>query len=203
VARQTNEERSAATRAALLDAAVECLVERGYAGTSTTEISRRAGVSRGAQLHHFPTKEELLLAAVEHLFELRTAEFREALGAIPEGPGRADRCIDLLWSTFTGPTYHAWLEVAVAARTDPALQKKVRQLVIRMDRETDEVVNELFEPPQGQQQLMRMAGYLVFAAVAGLAVDRMVVERDDLPFDDVLTFIKSLVRGLDNPAAGS
>ena len=67
--RRTQEERSAETRTRLLDAAIECLLKLGYAGTTTTEIATRAKVSRGAQLHHYPTKQELLTAAVEHLFE--------------------------------------------------------------------------------------------------------------------------------------
>ncbi len=197
MARQTNEARSAATRAALLHATVTCLVERGYANTSTTEIARRAGVSRGAQLHHFPTKAELVLAAVEHLFELRRSEFRAALAAIPEGPDRGDRCIDLLWTTFTGPTYAAWLELAVAARTDDELREPVRRLVLRVDQAIDELFVELFEPPEGLQVLMRTAGYLTFAAVAGLAVDRMLVKEEELPFAAVLDLIKTLMRGLD------
>lgn len=198
MARRTNEARSSATRAALLDATVACLVERGYAKTSTTEIARRAKVSRGAQLHHYPTKADLVLAAVEHLFALRKAEFQRALAEIPEGPDRGDHCIDLMWTTFTGPTYAAWLELAVAARTDATLRESVRQLILRFDRAIDELFFELFDPPAEQRVLMRKAGYLVFAAVAGLAVDRMVLEPDDLPFDSVLTLVKTLMRTLDD-----
>ena len=72
-------------RARLLEATVECLVERGFAGTSTTLVSERAGVSRGAQLHHFPTKNDLVVAAVEHLTEVRGAELAAAAA------GAADR----------------------------------------------------------------------------------------------------------------
>src|ERR1700726_4202163 len=85
--------RSAATRAALLDAALESLVERGYAATTTVEIARRAGVSRGAQLHHFPTKAELLTAAVQHLRARRTAEFRKAFADSAPGANRLDTAI--------------------------------------------------------------------------------------------------------------
>ena len=76
--RRTQAERTAGTQAKLLDAAIDCLVELGFAKTSTQEIARRAGVSRGAQLHHFPTKESLVTAAVGHLVEKRLAEILEA-----------------------------------------------------------------------------------------------------------------------------
>src|SRR5262249_61236914 len=66
--RRTQAQRTAATRAALLEATVDCLVSRGFDGTTTTEVAHRAGVSPGALLHHFPAKAELLCAAVGHLF---------------------------------------------------------------------------------------------------------------------------------------
>ncbi|HWB79439.1 MAG TPA: helix-turn-helix domain-containing protein, partial [Nannocystaceae bacterium] len=66
--------RAIATRTRLLEAAIDVLVKHGYAGTSTVEVCKRAKASRGAHLHHFPTKSELLAAAVEHLFARRLAE---------------------------------------------------------------------------------------------------------------------------------
>src|SRR2546430_16819815 len=63
----------------LLRATTDCLIKYGYHRMTTTMVADRAAVSRGAFLHHFRTKEELVLAAVEHLFELRNAEFLGAL----------------------------------------------------------------------------------------------------------------------------
>src|SRR6478752_2443633 len=88
--------RSLATRAALLDAALESLADRGYAATTTIETARRAGVSRGAQLHHFPTKAELLGAAVEHLLERRIAEFRALVATVDPEADLLDVAMDLL-----------------------------------------------------------------------------------------------------------
>ena len=85
-------DRTRAMRARLLEATVELLVERGFAGTSTTLVSDRAGVSRGAQLHHFPTKNDLVVAAVEHLTERRGAELAEAVAHLPKG-GRRTRAV--------------------------------------------------------------------------------------------------------------
>ncbi|SFA44229.1 transcriptional regulator, TetR family [Rhodococcoides kroppenstedtii] len=119
-ARRTQAERTASTRARLLDAAIDVLVDLGYARTSTQEIARRAGVSRGAQLHHFPTREALVVAAVEHLVDRRLAEFltvdRDAAG------------LELLLEAFSGPLFHAALELWVAARTDSSLHAAVLPL---------------------------------------------------------------------------
>ena len=102
-------DRSRAMRARLLEATVELLVERGFAGTSTTLVSERAGVSRGAQLHHFPTKNDLVVAAVEHLTERRGAELAEAFDRLSAEPvatatGRRTRLrqvLEMLGGTLT------------------------------------------------------------------------------------------------------
>ena len=69
--RRTQEERRTATRGALLDATIDCLIEYGYGGVTTTRVVERAGVSRGAQVHHFPTKAVLVSEALRHLAEKR------------------------------------------------------------------------------------------------------------------------------------
>jgi AcrR family transcriptional regulator len=111
---RTQAERTAAMRTRLLEAAVDSLVELGYAGTTTQGIARRAGVSRGAQLHHFPTKESLVVAAVEYLVDKRMAEILAA-------EVDTDRGIDVLADAFSGPLFYAALELWEAARTDSAL----------------------------------------------------------------------------------
>src|SRR5687767_6422621 len=83
--RVPQEERTRAMRQRLLEACVECLVERGWSGTSTTLVSQRAGVSRGAQLHHFPTKSDLVLAAIDHLTTARQEELLSRRGALARG----------------------------------------------------------------------------------------------------------------------
>jgi AcrR family transcriptional regulator len=135
VARVPQGERSRATRARLMEATIACLAERGWTGTSTTLVSQRAGVSRGAQLHHFPTKDALVLAAVDHLTTVRAGEVTQAeqLPSI-EAP-RTRRVLEQLAHLFTGPTFSAALELWVAARTDPRLRDAVVGLEARLGRE--------------------------------------------------------------------
>ena len=130
-------------RARLLEATVECLVERGFAGTSTTLVSERAGVSRGAQLHHFPTKNALVVAAVEHLTEVRRAELAAAARALPTGRRRTRAVLQMLADHFTAPVFTAALELWVAARTDEALLSAVAPLEQRVGRETHRLTVEL------------------------------------------------------------
>jgi AcrR family transcriptional regulator len=121
-ARLTQPERVEAMRNRLLDATIDCLAETGYSGFSTNEVVRRAGVSRGALAHHFPTKAELVAAAADRLVELRAAEFRGRFGAIPAPHRTAAQALDVLWTFFDDPSYQALLELMVAARSDAELR---------------------------------------------------------------------------------
>jgi AcrR family transcriptional regulator len=141
--RVPQEERTRAMRARLLEATVDCLVERGFSGTSTTLVSERAGVSRGAQLHHFPTKNDLVVAAVEHLTDIRGAELAEAARRLPTGPRRTRAVLRMLGDHFSSPVFTAALELWVAARTDAALLAAVGPLEQRVGRETHRLTVEL------------------------------------------------------------
>jgi AcrR family transcriptional regulator len=130
-------------RARLLEATTELLVERGFGGTSTTLVSERAGVSRGAQLHHFPTKNALVVAAVEHLTDVRAAELEKAAAALPTGPRRTRAVLQMLADHFTSPVFTAALELWVAARTDAALLAAVAPLEQRVGREAHRLTVDL------------------------------------------------------------
>jgi len=156
--RVPQEERTRAMRARLLEATVDCLVERGWSGTSTTLVSRRAGVSRGAQLHHFPTKNDLVLAAVEHLSEARGAELRTAVATLPAGPRRTRAVLGVLAEHFTSPVFTAALELWVAARTDEQLLAAVGPLEQRVGRETHRLTVDLLgvdEARPGARELVQ------------------------------------------------
>ena len=122
-------------RRRLLEATVECLVELGWSGTSTTVVSQRAGVSRGAQLHHFPTKQALVVAAVEHLTERRRDDLTRDLADLP-AEGRTRAVLEVLAAQFVSPVFFAALELWVAARTDAELREAVGPLERRIGRET-------------------------------------------------------------------
>ena len=137
--RRTQEERRSSTRAALLDATIDCVVEYGYAATTTTRIVERAGVSRGAQVHHFPTKAELVAEAVRRLAERRLAEVRAQVAELPQGSERLGATLDLIWNQHSGPLFAAAIELWVAGRTDPDL----RAGLIPVEREVIELIREV------------------------------------------------------------
>ncbi|TQM29890.1 TetR/AcrR family transcriptional regulator [Nocardia bhagyanarayanae] len=120
--RETQAQRRARMRTRLLDAAIESLVEVGYAGTTTLEVQNRAGVPRGTLQHHFPTKPDLLAGAVEHLAARRLEQLRTEFAAIPEDVDRLVTAVELTMRMFSGESFLAALEIWVGARTDAELR---------------------------------------------------------------------------------
>ena len=165
-ARRTQAERSAATREALLDAAIDCLIDEGYASTTTSRVATRAGVSRGAHLHHFQTRTALVAAAVEQLARRWLAELREASSALPSGPERTLAGLDLLWAHYASPLYQAALDLWTDARNDPDLRERLIEVERLLDRETLELADRLFPPRADARELVQLS----VATVRGLAM---------------------------------
>jgi AcrR family transcriptional regulator len=125
--RQTQGERVEAMRARLLGATIECLVESGYSEMSTNDVVRRAGVSRGALAHHFPSKADLVVAAAERLVVPRAGDFRRKFSALPAEQRTVTTALEVLWTFFDDPTFAAFVELNVAARTNPELAAVLQQ----------------------------------------------------------------------------
>ena len=125
-ARRPSQARSLRTRARLLEATVEALVELGYAGAKTTEIADRAGVSQGALYKHFPTKLDLLDEALAHLLSRLRRRFDDQFSSDPEREtDPAGAVFRHMWSVFTSAELQAGFELYLAARTDAALAERV------------------------------------------------------------------------------
>ncbi|MDF2368577.1 TetR/AcrR family transcriptional regulator [Sneathiella sp.] len=129
--RKTQSERTETTRAKLCSATLEVIAEIGYEKTTTTMIAKRAGVSRGAQTHHFPTKFELVSAAFEYLLQDWEQKRAEATGNV-EQEITAEEYIRFLWKEIFGhPQYVASLELMLAGRGD----KKLHDSIVKSLRE--------------------------------------------------------------------
>ncbi|AWI29681.1 TetR/AcrR family transcriptional regulator [Streptomyces sp. ICN441] len=163
-AKEPKQDRSRATRQRLLEAAVACLAERGWAGSTVSVVAERAGVSRGAAQHHFPTREDLFTAAVEYVAEERSS----ALRSLP-GQSRA-AVVAALVDLYTGPLFRAALHLWVAASNEEQLRGPVTELEARVGRETHRIAVELLgadETVPGVRETVQ--GLLDMARGLGLA----------------------------------
>ena len=178
--RRTQAERRATTRGALLDAALACLIEDGYAGLTTRKVAERAGVSQGTQMHYFPTRARFVAEAVRHVAFKLDAELRErdAVHARTDRR-RLEELLDHVWEIHTGPMFQAAMELWVAARTDAEIRAEmdaVQRDISRLIREgAAELFPELMARPRAGELLE-----VSLAMMRGLALLRFTETRADV-----------------------
>ena len=175
--RRTQAQRSAAMRARLLDATIECLVSYGYSGTTTPRIAELAGVTRGAQIHHFKSKEDLVVAAVEHLAQQRTQAAIRELGQVRSIPDPVATALDFLWEAHQGPMFIATVELWVAARTDRVLAQHIAKVEAVVNGTLVAAIAQLM-PGHPAQREIRNVVYTAMDVLRGILVSNFV---DDDP----------------------
>ncbi|MGK5557833.1 TetR/AcrR family transcriptional regulator [Actinomadura kijaniata] len=159
-----------ATRRLLVDAAVETLIAKGYAATTTLEVQRRAGVSRGALLHHFPTRQALFGAAVAGLVERNERAVREALAAVAPGADPVARALHVLRAALLTPSFGAELELWTAARTDPGLRAELRRAEGAARRDLYRVIDEVVGPRVTASPAYPVIADLTVQLLRGIAI---------------------------------
>jgi AcrR family transcriptional regulator len=143
-AREPQQDRGWATRARLLESAVSCLAELGWAGATVSVIASRAGVSRGATQHYFRTREDLLTAALAHMADVRLAEIRREAARLPSPDQHRTRdVVGLLVRLYSGPLFRAALQIWAAASASDSLRELVLPLEASLGREAHKVAIEL------------------------------------------------------------
>jgi AcrR family transcriptional regulator len=175
--RRTQEERTAATRQQLLDAAIEWLVELGYARMTTTDVADRAGVSRGAQLHHFPSKIELVTSAIRHLADRRVAELRREAAALPADERGITQITELTWSYSSGPLFMAAMELIVAARTDRELHAALWPMEKQFAQTSAQLLRELYASYADHPDF-ELSVHLTVHVMRGMALQKILKDDD-------------------------
>jgi AcrR family transcriptional regulator len=174
--RRTQAERSAAMRARLLDATIECLVSYGYAGTTTPRVAQLAGVTRGAQIHHFRSKEDLVVAAIEHLAQQRAQAAIREFGRVQASPDPVSMVLDFLWEAHQGPMFVAAVELWVAARTDSVLARQIERVEPVVNSTLVAAIAQLVPDHPAQKELRNIV-YTAMDALRGILVASF-VDRD-------------------------
>ena len=174
--RRTQAERSAAMRTRLLDATIECLVTYGYAGITTPRVAERAGVTRGAQIHHFRSKEDLVVAAIEHLAQQRTQAAIREFGRVETSSDPVSTVLDFLWEAHQGPMFIATVELWVAARTDDVLARHIERVEPLVNSTLISAIAQLV-PDHAVRKELRNFVYTAMDALRGILLNSF-VDRD-------------------------
>jgi AcrR family transcriptional regulator len=203
IPRGPNAVRRAATRAKILEAAVRCLAEFGYAATSTPLVASLAKVSRGSLLHQFPTKVDLILAVAEHAARAQGAFIRAQVVALPVGRERFVGGVDAVWAALKRPEAIALSEVNLAARSDPELTARypafANAVENAMHRARIRMAEGIGAPERAQE--VDVLAHMTLTALRGLAMETVFVGRPTDDAEKVVELLKDLRRRMADEVA--
>lgn len=171
------ERKSAHTRMTLLAAAVECLSKQGYAKTTTQLVAATAKISRGAMLHHYATKAELIASVIDYVFYRRMELFYGDICRLTEEQRRdVVSGVEVYWNWVQTKEFEAFLELSMASRTDPALAHVFQTKASRLDEYSFEQIPIFFpEWADVPEKTRRLAQDLIVASMQGLYTHRSVM----------------------------
>lgn len=200
--RRTQEERSRSTRAALIGAAIECLLEAGYAATRMNDVAAKAGLSKGALQHHFADKRDLMVCVLEAGW----ADLVDGLRAISAIDGsiadRVDAVVDTMWNSYARPACRAAFEISYSGRSDPLLRAREDPLFLQVARTLDHEWKRVFADAPVDAERVRMSRRLARSLVHGVL---MQVAMSPAPSDveaDLLLLKEVVRKTLTSPAPG-
>jgi AcrR family transcriptional regulator len=191
--RRTQAERSAHTRARLLDATTACLAEVGYAETTTAGVCRRAGVSQGALFKHFASKAELVSRAAERLFAALIADYRAGFAAAAREGDRVAAAIRVLFEIFRQPRLQAAFELYLASRTDSELGARLRPVVERHGENLRQLARGLFPEAAAANPDFEAVIDVTVSALQGAALGGAAI-RDEARDHRLLDYLTRLAR---------
>ncbi|HIO60951.1 MAG TPA: TetR/AcrR family transcriptional regulator [Deltaproteobacteria bacterium] len=178
--RRTQEERSTETKKRLLEATIDCLNELGFNKTGTVEIARRAGVSRGALVHHFPSKHDLIVATAEYHWNRITEEVRNLAMTMHGGQLSLDAFIDGIWNkVFLIRGSSATIEMIIAARTDSKLRRELVPMLNRLYSNYDEIWSQFFHNSGVSPERIEMLFDLTIELLRGMTLQRVLKDEPE------------------------
>lgn len=193
-------QKSAATRKALVEAAIRCVIRYGYASTTTPRVAAEAGLSRGAMLHHFENGPALIRATIAYLHEKRLRAFARAVSTLPEGDHLAG-ALQGYWKQVTHPLYVAFHELAVASRTDPELAAILRPAQAEFTARWRDLAIQLFPEWQADRKSFFLALALTQNTLDGMALNRLTGGADPAVEEALLAHLEAQLRRMRPPLA--
>lgn len=190
--------KSAQTRARLIDATIRCLVKYGYSDTTTPKVSAEAGLSRGAMLHHFENGGALMQAAIAELNEKRLRAFRRGVDATGHD---VKTLVRTYWKQLLSPAFIAFLELAIASRTDKGLAQILEPAQVEFRKRWYGLAIDLFPEWQSDKTKFRLALAVSQSTLEGMAINRLIHGLDEDMIEPVLASLEEQILALRRAAA--
>lgn len=190
--RRTQGERSQAMRERILDATLDCLMDLGLRQTSTVAVARHAGVSRGALMHHYPTKILLLQEALRYLLINEIEMVEEMAVGLVDGEFTLERILDVLWEHFSGRLFMVTIEYIAAARTDEAIRETLAAVGLEFNQSLDAIWDNLPRSQGVSPKNRRLALNATLCFLRGMGTQTVWRDDPDL-FNEMLVVWKQLL----------
>ncbi|MCG8493834.1 MAG: TetR/AcrR family transcriptional regulator [Sneathiellales bacterium] len=188
-------ERSTRMKEKILKATLDCIYEYGFNQASTTEIVKRAKVSRGAMLHHYPVKETLIAAAVGKLLEDEIADLRKIAAAYAEGHKTIDDFVDYLWERFSGRLFMITIDFLSNSRTDEKLREALIPVSLNFHDSLNEIWLQFFNHQKKSPEEIRLLLNTTLCLLRGMGA-QTIIRKDKAYFDEIIENWKSLLHSL-------
>lgn len=189
--------RTAETRAKLLDASLDVLMAEGYPNFTTQRVCDVAGVSRGAMLHHFPTRATLLASAIEHQLTMATNDIRGQAKRVRSGEITVNDFIDYLWvEQFSNRLFYITMEHVTIARTDADIRAELLPVVKRFHVALDETWQEFVHSAALPDSAVGIILNMTLCLLRGMGVQTVLRPNDDAYYGTILTAWKTILGAL-------
>lgn len=191
--RKSQAERSAQMQERILTATLDCIYDYGFQNVSTNVVVRHAKISRGALLHHFPTKESLIAASVGMLLVDEIALVREKADAYHNHELTIDDFVDFLWDRFSGRLFMITIDFLSSARTDPALREAIVPHSLGFHNSLNEIWSQFFVTKGSKPAEIELLLNTTLCLMRGMGV-QSIVRSDSLYFDSITDYWKRHLR---------
>lgn len=184
--------KSKATRTRILEAAMACLADTGYAATSTNSVALAAGITRAALLYHFPSRAALIEAVIHYVTRRRVEMQEEYCRAIPRDERFPARSIDGLWEQLNTREFRAFTELSIASRTSRGLARMFRPAMEAFDRSRREMALRLAQPHIASEPGFDLRRDITRFLMEGLAQQDGITFNREQRMQELLDFLRLL-----------
>jgi AcrR family transcriptional regulator len=193
IRRRTQAERSEATQTRILKAAANLIRRRGYAHFRTAEVAKEAGLSRGAQLHHFPTKDSLVVATLEYVFEQAQILSRRRAAAVNRPRDLIEAVIEDAREFFFSEHFMVAIDIVLSTSTNQSVRKQILDISRKARRPAEAAWAEALAANGVPGQLASDIVALTLSLVRGMAL-RTLWDNDPKWFDELFSLWRQMIK---------
>jgi AcrR family transcriptional regulator len=191
--RRTQAQRTAETRLRILKAAANLIRRRGYARFRTAEVANEAGISRGAQLHHFPTKDSLVVATLEYVFEQAQILSRRRATAVNQPRDLIEAVIEDAREFFFSEHFMVAIDIVLSTSTDQAVRRQILDISRKARRPVETAWTEALAASGVSASIAADIVALTLGVVRGMAL-RTLWDNDPKWFDQLFALWRRMIK---------